>query len=167
MGTSPKMILDASETGQGSFYHHFAGKAELAHEVLSGVSDEMQEAAASLLGGKGSPLARIKRYLSAPRDGTKGCRMGRFASEPTIGDERLRGPVNDYFKHVQVLVEQCLQQAVEQGELPSTLDPRKVSETIIATVQGGYVLSRAYGDPGAMKRATGGARLLLEQLARK
>jgi len=43
--TSPRDIQEASGAGQGSFYHHFNGKLDLAATALEEVSAEMQELA--------------------------------------------------------------------------------------------------------------------------
>ncbi|MEC4019604.1 helix-turn-helix domain-containing protein [Streptomyces sp. H27-D2] len=39
-GTSPAMILERAHAGQGSMYHHFSGKAELAVAAMSHMSDQ-------------------------------------------------------------------------------------------------------------------------------
>ena len=47
------------------------------------------------------------------------------------------------------------------AELERELDPRDLAATIVAVVQGGYVLARAEQDPAPFDRAIRGARALV------
>src|SRR5919109_4943119 len=51
--TSPRHVMARAGVGQGSMYHHFSGKHELAVEALSAVIGEMT-GESSLLEGEGS-----------------------------------------------------------------------------------------------------------------
>src|ERR1700712_892631 len=81
---SPRDLLQESGAGQGSLYHHFKGKMDLASVALGEVSDEMRARAQETVGTSGSALDRVFRFLDVSRDGLKGCRMGRFACESSI-----------------------------------------------------------------------------------
>ena len=94
---SPRDLLAESGAGQGSLYHHFKGKMDLASVALGEVSDEMCELARETVGTDGSALDRVFRYLDVSRDGLKGCRMGRFAAESSIAEASLRKPVETVF----------------------------------------------------------------------
>src|SRR5712672_1667110 len=61
--TSPRDLLEESGAGQGSLYHHFKGKMDLASVALGKVSDEMRELARETVGTDGSALDRVFRYL--------------------------------------------------------------------------------------------------------
>ena len=54
-----------------------------------------------------------------------------------------------------------LTQARHDGELPAELDPAATAAAVAATVQGGYVLARAAGDPAPQLRAIEGLVALL------
>src|SRR5258708_30470245 len=54
---SPRDLLEESGAGQGSLYHHFKGKMDLAS--LREVSDEMCEFAREIVGTDGSALDRV------------------------------------------------------------------------------------------------------------
>ena len=79
--TSPRDVSARAGVGQGSMYHHFSGKHELAIEAQPAVTGEMT-GESSLLEGEGSPLERMKRYLLLPRSGTRGCLVGRMTQDP-------------------------------------------------------------------------------------
>ena len=42
IGTSPKLIQKMADVGQGSMYHHFSSKADLALEAIKRNADELQ-----------------------------------------------------------------------------------------------------------------------------
>lgn len=54
-GTSPAMILERANAGQGSMYHHFSGKAELAVAAMSDMSDHCAPARRRLCPGTVRP----------------------------------------------------------------------------------------------------------------
>lgn len=45
VGTSPKAILERAGAGQGSMYHHFTGKSDLALAAITRTAEEMRAAA--------------------------------------------------------------------------------------------------------------------------
>jgi len=161
---SPRMVLDASGAGQGSLYHHFRGKKDLAIAALDEIEAEMRESATSILEGPEPPLRRIHKYLTQKRDGTKGCRLGRIATERSITDDELRAPIARYFKHVEVLLTRALEQAMREGALNASVQPARLATALISTVQGGFLLSRIHSSGRPMKEATAGAAAMLAAL---
>jgi len=160
--TSPRDVMARAGVGQGSMYHHFSGKHELAVEALSAVVGEVM-GESSLLQGEGSPLERMKRYLSAPRPGTQGCRVGRMTQDPqVVSDPDLLSIVSGAFEAMLGRWEETIAAAIEAGELPQSTDPAELARTLAAVIQGGYVLARAGGDQGPMDAAIRGAVALLD-----
>nr|BFF25110.1 TetR/AcrR family transcriptional regulator [Glycomyces mayteni] len=160
--TSPRDVMARAGVGQGSMYHHFSGKHELAVEALSAVVGEVM-GESSLLQGEGSPLERMKRYLSAPRPGTQGCRVGRMTQDPqVVSDPDLLSIVSGAFEAMLGRWEETITAAIEAGELPRSTDPAELARTLAAVIQGGYVLARAGGDQGPMDAAIRGAVALLD-----
>ncbi|HEY4571289.1 MAG TPA: helix-turn-helix domain-containing protein, partial [Kribbella sp.] len=94
VGTSPKAIQRAADAGQGSMYHHFAGKAELAKAAIERSGAELRAAADEQLGGPGTATERLTSYLAREREVLRGCRIGRLTADPdVIADPELRAPV--------------------------------------------------------------------------
>jgi len=165
--TSPRDLLEESGAGQGSLYHHFKGKMDLASVALGEVSDEMCELARETVGTDGSALDRVIRYLDVSRDGLKGCRMGRFACESSIAEASLRKPVERYFRELQQILAAALREAQADGEIAKRLDASELALMLITVVQGGFVVSRVYRDRNAINRATEMAKSLLKSLPRR
>lgn len=160
--TSPRDVMARAGVGQGSMYHHFDGKHDLAVEAMSAVVDQVM-GESSLLEGEGSPLERMKRYLSAPRPGTLGCRVGRMTQDPqVVADPDLLSIVSGAFDTMLGRWEATIAAAVDAGELPESTVPAELARTLASVIQGGYVLARAQGDQGPMDAAVRGAVALLD-----
>lgn len=162
---SPRRILDASGAGQGSLYHHFKGKKDLAVAALAQVDAEAREEFDAVMGAGGAPLDRLHRFLKQNRNALRGCRLGCLANEASIFDDDLREPVAGYFTYVTERLADTIGEAVSLGELPQTIDPDRLAATLLAAVQGGYVLSRVRNDPNQMRLAMEGAVAMLNALS--
>ena len=64
---SPKDIQALAQAGQGSMYHHFKGKQDLAALALQRSAEQMRRDAQELLNGEGTALARLEAYLRSQR----------------------------------------------------------------------------------------------------
>lgn len=162
--TSPRDVMTRAGVGQGSMYHHFAGKHDLAVASLSAVSGTMADEASVLEDVEaGTPLERMKAYLRLPRPGTRGCRIGRMTQDPqSVADPDLARIVQGAFATMLGRWEDAIAAAVAAGELPGTVVPADLARTLSAVIQGGYVLARAEGDQAPMDAAIRGAVALLD-----
>ncbi len=165
VGMSPKAILRHADVGQGSMYHHFTGKAELARDAIGRSADNLQAQAALQLSVPGTALAKIDAFLARERDILRGCQIGRLAHDPDIIDtEMLRVQLAQAFEGVRRLLAAVLVDGVAKGELPVSLNPELTAETILATLQGGYVLARAAHSDAPFRSAIGGLQAMLRAL---
>lgn len=73
VGTSPKAIQQQAGAGQGSMYHHFAGKPDLALTAIRRTASQIRETAGQLFDGPGTAYERISAYLLRERDVLRGC----------------------------------------------------------------------------------------------
>jgi TetR/AcrR family transcriptional regulator, transcriptional repressor for nem operon len=162
-GTSPRAIQRQANVGQGSMYHHFAGKHELAHAAIERSAEQLRAEADSAFSAGGTPVERIEAYLTRQRDVLRGCRIGRLAADPdVIAAADLRGPLLDTFRWLEERLAGLIEDGRSAGEFTSQLDPTTVAAAIVATVQGGYVLARAAADPEQFDRAISGLMTLLK-----
>ncbi|HET6855654.1 MAG TPA: TetR/AcrR family transcriptional regulator [Streptomyces sp.] len=162
VGTSPKAIQQHAGAGQGSMYHHFAGKPDLALAAIRRTADEMRATAEVALSEGGSACERISAYLLRERDVLRGCPVGRLTMDPdVIADDTLRAPVDETLDWLRGRLAAIVEEGVSQGELSVALDPAETAAAIVATVQGGYVLARASGSPAAFDLAVRGLLALL------
>jgi len=115
---SPRDVLRTSGAGQGSLYHHFAGKADLAATAVRACEAEMRAEADAVLRAEKPPLARARDYLTQPRAGLRGCRLGRLVHDPeVVARDALREPVAAYFAYVEDELAAVLSEAQRDGAL--------------------------------------------------
>jgi AcrR family transcriptional regulator len=160
--TSPKDVLKRAQVGQGSMYHFISGKHELAVEAIR---QNVRRAFGGheLLEGTGSPMDRVERCLRYPRQGVRGCRVGRMTQDPQVFDDPdMIGLIAGAFEGQLSLWEKVIRQAVDARELPAGINPSDLARTISAVIQGGYVLARAAHAQEPMDRAIEGLIGLLE-----
>lgn len=162
VGTSPKAIQQHAGAGQGSMYHHFTGKPDLALAAIRRTAEEMRATAEATLSGGGSAYARIKSYLLRERDVLKGCPVGRLTMDPdVIASDELRAPVTETLDWLRDRIAGIVEEGCSQGEFTAALDPVDIASAVVATVQGGYVLARSSGSPAAFDTAVRGLLALL------
>ncbi|MEU6985277.1 TetR/AcrR family transcriptional regulator [Streptomyces sp. NPDC046324] len=162
VGTSPKAIQQAAGAGQGSMYHHFAGKPDLALAAIRRTAEEMRATAEAVLSGQGSAYARVEAYLLREREVLRGCPVGRLTMDADVmASEELRAPVDETLDWLRGRLAGIVQEGLDSGELTGPLEPADLAATIVATVQGGYVLARASGSPAAFDTAVRGLLALL------
>ncbi|MFI7015255.1 TetR/AcrR family transcriptional regulator [Streptomyces sp. NPDC050164] len=163
VGTSPKAVLARAGAGQGSMYHHFKGKPDLALAAIRRTAEEMRATAAGVLDGPGTPYERIEAYLRRERDVLRGCPIGRLTMDPdVIASAELRAPVDETLDWLRERIAGIVEEGKEQGQFAPSLDGGEIAAAVVATVQGGYVLARASGSPAAFDA---GVRGLLSLLA--
>ena len=151
--TSPKDIQKLAGAGQGSFYHHFESKKDLAIQTLDRVGQEMQETLSPLETETNSAKA-LQTYLERPRNAVNGCKMGRMMADKVVQeDEGLARPVRQYFDHLQMALKPHAHiLKPSRGEKPSDVTDADLALLLSAVVQGGFILGRVYDDPDIHKR---------------
>ncbi|MER5632918.1 TetR/AcrR family transcriptional regulator [Streptomyces nitrosporeus] len=162
VGTSPKAIQRLAGAGQGSMYHHFQGKQELALAAIVRTAALLREAADQALTGPGTAYGRIEAYLTREREVLRGCPVGRLTTDPDVmADARLRAPVDETLGWLRGRIAEIVQEGVDAGEFGPDTVPDEIAATVVATVQGGYVLARASGSAAPFDAAVRGLLALL------
>jgi TetR/AcrR family transcriptional regulator, transcriptional repressor for nem operon len=166
VGTSPRAIQRRAQAGQGSMYHHFAGKAELARAAIERSAASRQAQADAELSGPGPAIDRVAAYLRREREVLRGCPVGRLAQDPdVVADPALRQPLADTFAAIGGQLTAVLAEGQARGELRPGFEPAPVATALLATLQGSYVLARAAGSAAPFDQAVDGALTMLAALA--
>jgi len=156
---SPASIQRLARVGQGSMYHHFSGKAELARAALERNADTLMVACEAATRGEGTPVQRVCAYLQRERDPLLGCPVGRVAQDrEVVEDERLREPIGEMFAALEQRIAAVL---AEDARIDA---PTELAAMVVAVLQGAYVLARAAGERGPFDRAIDGATRLLQTI---
>jgi TetR/AcrR family transcriptional regulator, transcriptional repressor for nem operon len=162
VGTSPRSIQQLADAGQGSMYHHFSGKEELARAAIDRTAGEMRAGVDAQLSGPGTALGRISAYLRRERDVLRGCPIGRLTQDPDVmAAPVLRKPVEETFTWLRTRLASVVAEGVDAGELSPAVDPAATASAIVAALQGGYVLALAADSAKPFEQATEGILALL------
>lgn len=162
VGTSPKAILERAGAGQGSMYHHFRGKSDLALAAIQRHAEVLRDRAEAGFAGPGTVVERITAYLGREREALKGCPVGRLTQDPDVmADPALRGPVRESFAWLTGRLAGLLAEGRDSGELDARLDPATTAAALVAVLQGAYVLARAADSAEEYSQAIDGALRLL------
>jgi TetR/AcrR family transcriptional regulator, transcriptional repressor for nem operon len=164
--TSPKAIQVLSNAGQGSFYHHFKSKKDLAATAMEMVVDERIAEFEALFGEVGPVIERIERFLLAPREELKGCRIGRMVWDSAIGEDELRRPIERYFRHIESRLVTTLENALAAGEIQAIVPPEHIAAVVLASIQGALTLGRAMQDPQWYARTIHGAVSFIKRVVK-
>jgi len=162
VGTSPKAIQERSGAGQGSMYHHFRGKRDLALAAIQRNAADLRARAEADFSGPGTAAQRIAAYLRREREALRGCPVGGLTQDPGVmADPDLRRPLEETFAWLRARLAALLDEGREHGEFASSLDPEATATALVAVLQGGYVLARASGSADTYRQAVDGALALL------
>lgn len=162
VGTSPKAIQERSGAGQGSMYHHFRGKHDLALAAIQRNTADLRARAEADLSGPGPAGQRIAAYLRREREALRGCPVGGLTQDPDVmADPDLRRPLEETFAWLRARLAALLGEGRGHGEFASSLDPEATATALVAVLQGGYVLARASGSADTYRQAVDGALALL------
>jgi hypothetical protein len=79
-----------------------------------------------------------------------------------VASDELRAPVDETIDWLRERIAGIVEEGKEQGRFASSLDGEEIAATVLATVQGGYVLARASGSPAAFDTGVRGLLSLLK-----
>ena len=147
-------------------YHYFPTKRDLGLAALNHNCQVQLDSWKAALKDLEDPLEILAAYLTLPRDPLKGCRVGRMAQDKAVvADDGLREPVAEAFARLLEMLATVIDVARSQGRLPADLEPGHLARTMVAVVQGGYVLAMAEQDRAPYDEACQGALELLRVAA--
>ena len=164
-GTSVDEVLAAAKAGKGQFYHYFRNRDELAAaavgyrcaQVVDGLTDAL---------GDVSSLAGLEQALAGfiagfEQAGLPGCPIGTLAAEVAGRNEAARLQAAAGFDAWERLLADALERMRQRGELRADAQPAVLATGLLASIEGGMVLSQARKDVASLRIAvdTGLARV--------
>ena len=155
--TSPDEIIEASRTGKGQFYHYFRSRDELVEAAVglrcTQVLAQLGEALGSVesMAELASALAGFVRQFE--QMGLPGCPIGTLATEVVESNEGARLHAAAAFDAWEKLFADALMRIRERGELRSDASPERLATALLASLEGGMMLSMTRKDPASMRIA--------------
>ena len=168
-GTSLDDVLAAAGAGKSQLYHYFSGRDELVAaavgmrctQVLAGLTQAL---------GRVASLAELEQALAGfvagfEQMGLPGCPIGSLAAEVAERNEGARLQTAAAFDAWERLFADAIGRMRERGELRTDAAPGVLATALLASIEGGLVLSQARKDPATLKVAVdaglGGVRAFL------
>jgi len=155
--TSVDEVLAAAGAGKGQFYHYFRGRDELA---AAGVGYRCAQVVAGLTQALGSvsTLAELEQALAGftagfEQAGMPGCPIGTLAAEVADRNEDARLQAAAGFDAWERLLAGALERMRQRGELRADAAPAVLATGLLASLEGGMVLSQARKDMTSLRVA--------------
>lgn len=160
-------LVAATGMQKGSLYFHFAGKDAIAREVLSEATDEFMVFLTKALDGE-NPGACIdnffrcalEKHLGAGFVG--GCIFGNTALEMSDSDPEFAGAIDRFFDEWINRVDAVVTAAQKSGQIRTDISSEALSKHIIATIEGGIMMSRLKKDERPMRECLETLRITLD-----
>jgi TetR/AcrR family transcriptional regulator, transcriptional repressor for nem operon len=156
-GTSLDDVLAAAGAGKGQLYHYFSGRDELvaaavAHrctEVLTGLTQSL---------GSVTSLEELEQALAGlaagfEQMGLPGCPIGTLASEIAGRNEQARMSAAAGFDGWERLLADALARMRDRGELHADASPEQLATALLASIEGGLLLSQTRKDAASLRIA--------------
>ena len=155
--TSVDEVLAAAGAGKGQFYHYFRGRDELAAAAVGYRCTQVVAGLTEALGGVSS-LAGLERALAAfiagfEQMGMPGCPIGSLAAEVAGRNEDARLQAAAGFDAWERLLADALERMRQHGELRADTQPARLATGLLASIEGGMVLSRMRKDIAPLRIA--------------
>ena len=168
-GCSMQDLMDATGLEKGGLYRHFESKEELAAEAFKyALRHAVKTRTADIEHIEGS-VAKLRyvvtRFVETPSTIPGGCPLMNTAIDADDGNPVLRKlaktGLNDWKKKISTLVEQ----GIRSREIRKDVQPRKIANTIIATLEGALMISRMEGTKEALSDADSALNTMLDTIA--
>ncbi|WP_408057548.1 TetR/AcrR family transcriptional regulator [Streptomyces chiangmaiensis] len=151
-------VRAASGTSKSQLYHHFADKDELVRAVIAFQTEAILTRDRQYLERMNSFRA-LQRWtdtiinLNAIQDGAYGCPLGTIASARAGTDSGARAMLEASFVEWVGVIAAGLRRMKENGSLQADADPDRLAVSLMAALQGGYLLAQTARDTTPMRIA--------------
>ena len=164
-GTSVDEVLAAARAGKGQFYHYFRSRDELAAAAVGHRCAQVVAGLTAALGGVSS-LAALEQALAGlvagfEQEGLPGCPIGTLSAEVADRNEDARLQAAAGFDAWERLLADALERMRQRGELRADAEPAVLATGLLASIEGGMILSQARKNVASLRVAmeTGLARV--------
>ena len=148
LSTGINDIIAAAGTSKGGFYNHFASKEDLFYAVLAESQSIWRDKVLDSINEIECPTEKMikilnnykDRYLKDSENFPGGCIFITFSVELDDTRPQLMKEVNKGFEGYKAMLTRLLDDAIDQGELPKSLNSDTVAETLFAVMLGASVL---------------------------
>ena len=154
--TSIDDLVERMGIKRGSIYNTYGDKHSLFIAAVEYYAQEVTSKTIKVLESPGSPLGNIKLFfetiVNTPSDRkTRGCLISNTVVELAPHDEEVADTVRIILKRVQNAFLNCLDKAVEIGELPEDTNTKVLSQFLATSTHGLIVTGKSALNPKEAK----------------
>lgn len=146
-GTSIDDILHATKVAKGCLYGHFESKDALAHATVDHLMEKIARKGGSLIESQDTAKLKLFAFMELYRnpldpfiDG--GCPILNFGVESDDTDTIVKRKVRSVIGMTTGVLAEIIQAGIDSGEFSPVLDAKKFPSKMLATLEGGMLLSR-------------------------
>ena len=155
--TSLDEVLAAAGAGKSQLYHYFRGRDELVEAAVGLRCAQVLTGLTQALGAVAS-LVELEQALAGfvagfEQMGLPGCPIGSLAAEVAERNEDARLQTAAAFEAWERLFADALERMRDRGELRADASPATLATALLASLEGGMVLSQARKDPASLRVA--------------
>jgi len=155
--TTVDEVIAAAGAGKGQFYHYFRSRDELAAAAVGFRCAQVVAGLTQALGGVSS-LAGLEEALEGfiagfEQAGLPGCPIGTLATEVAGRNEDARLQAAAGFDAWERLLADALERMRQRGELRADAPAAVLATGLLASIEGGMVLSQARKDMASLRVA--------------
>lgn len=164
-GCSLNDIMEVTGLEKGGIYRHFESKEELAAEAFDFAWAAVLDHRTRELSSIADPLDRLKQHIASFGSGTiipGGCPLLNTAIDSDDGNPVLRERVRKALHEWRAMLRKIIEEGIAQGVIRPGLDPANVANHLIASLEGGMVISRIEHSDTALRNARSHLETYLE-----
>jgi TetR/AcrR family transcriptional repressor of nem operon len=159
-GASMADVSEAAGLEKGGVYNHFATKQELACEAFDYAANLVYDRIEAAMATQGDALGKLRAFLDLYRRSAErpliagGCPLMNTAIEADDTNPELRRRARAAIERWRGLIVKTLEAGMRTGDI-ARVDADAVASTIVATIEGGVMLTKLYGDGVHIRAAVG------------
>jgi TetR/AcrR family transcriptional regulator, transcriptional repressor for nem operon len=157
-GTTLDEVKAAAGVSGSQMYHYFPDKDELVQAVITHQADVIAGHQRQADLGSADGLSAWRDMVIAQagsEEGKGGCPLGSLAGQLAETDPHARTLLASGFGQWQAAIADGLRRLHDAGHLPDGTDPEALAITLLATLQGGLLLTQVHRDTRPLETAVG------------
>ena len=154
-------VLQRAGLSKGSFYHFFSSKEQFGLEVISYYAEYYNRKLDRVLGQtECSPLEALNLYVQEGIEGVerfefrRGCLVGNLSQELGASQSLFRNALEQIFTTWQNKIADCLQRAIEVGEIDASADVQAFAEFFWSGWEGALIRAKLLQSSAPITRFT-------------
>ena len=148
--TGIQELLRAAGVPKGSFYFYFKSKDDLGLALIDYYGEFFAALSESSLRNQEiPPLQRLEKFFEARRllfeqdSSMSGCPIGNLAQEMGSLNDAFQAKLQRVLNGMQSAIRECVEQALERGEIHANLDPEETAHFILNSWEGALLRMKA------------------------